>query len=130
MTVMSAILEGLAVPVVQAPMAGGPSTPALAAAVNRGGGLGFLAAGYLTTERLAEEIETLAGLTDRPFGVNLFVGGGDAADPARLEAYAQRLEADARRAGVALGAPRFDDDLFVDKLKLVRGRAVPVVSLT
>jgi nitronate monooxygenase len=130
MTVMSAILEGLAVPVVQAPMAGGPSTPALAAAVNRGGGLGFLAAGYLTTERLAQDIETLTGLTDRPFGVNLFVGGGDPADPARLEAYAQRLEADARRTGVALGEPRFDDDFFADKLELVRERAVPVVSFT
>jgi nitronate monooxygenase len=42
---MSAILEELAIPVVQAPMAGGPSTPALAAAVDRGGGRGCLAAG-------------------------------------------------------------------------------------
>ena len=32
-------------PIVQAPMAGGPSTPALAAAVSDAGGLGFLAAG-------------------------------------------------------------------------------------
>ena len=39
------VLAGLTAPVVQAPMAGGPSTPELAAAVNRGGGLGFLAAG-------------------------------------------------------------------------------------
>jgi nitronate monooxygenase len=127
---MSMILSGLAVPVVQAPMAGGPSTPALAAAVNRGGGLGFLAAGYLTTERIAEDIETLSGLTDRPFGVNLFVGGDDAADPAQVRAYAQRLAADAQRAGVRLGEPRFDDDSFADKLQLVRTRAVPVVSFT
>jgi nitronate monooxygenase len=102
---MSAILQELPVPVVQAPMAGGPSTPALAAAVNRGGGLGFLAAGYLTAGRLAQDIETLSGLTDRPFGVNVFVGAGDAADPARLHAYAQRLEADAQRAATATDAP-------------------------
>jgi nitronate monooxygenase len=127
---MSAILAELTVPVVQAPMAGGPSTPALAAAVNRAGGLGFLAGGYLTSERLAEDIETLRGLTDRPFGVNLFVGGGDAAEPARLQAYAQRLAAEARRAGVALGEPRFDDDFFADKLELVRDHALPVVSFT
>jgi nitronate monooxygenase len=127
---MSAILHELAVPVVQAPMAGGPSTPALAAAVNRGGGLGFLAAGYLTPQRLAEDIDALTGLTDRPFGANLFVGGGDATDPARLQAYAQRLEADARSAGVQLGEPRFDDDFFADKLELVRERALPVVSFT
>jgi nitronate monooxygenase len=130
MGLMSAILEELAIPVVQAPMAGGPSTPALAAAVNRGGGLGFLAAGYLTAQRLSDDIETLLGLTDGPFGVNVFVGGGDAADPARVQAYAQRLAAAAQRAGVRLGEPRFDDDFFADKLKVVRERAVPVVSFT
>ena len=127
---VSAILEQLAIPVVQAPMAGGPSTPALAAAVNRAGGLGFLAAGYLTAQRLSDDIDALLGLTGRPFGVNVFVGGGDAADPARVQAYAQRLAADARRAGVQLGEPRFDDDFFADKLALVRERAVPVVSFT
>ena len=42
------ILGQLAVPIIQAPMAGGPSTPALAAAVSEAGGLGFLGAGYLT----------------------------------------------------------------------------------
>jgi nitronate monooxygenase len=127
---MSAILEELMIPVVQAPMAGGPSTPALAAAVNRAGGLGFLAAGYLTTERLTADIETLLGLTDRPFGVNLFVGGGYAADPARVQKYALRLAADALRTGVRLGEPRFDDDSFADKLELVCDRGVPVVSFT
>jgi nitronate monooxygenase len=38
------ILDRIDVPIVQAPMAGGPSTPALAAAVSNAGGLGFLAA--------------------------------------------------------------------------------------
>ena len=127
---MTTILEGLALPIVQAPMAGGPSTPELAAAVNRGGGLGFLAAGYLTAQRLADDIETLLGLTGKPFGVNLFVGGDDAADPATVQAYAQRLAADARRAGVHLGEPRFDDDAFADKLAVLRERAVSVVSFT
>jgi nitronate monooxygenase len=127
---MSAILAGLEVPVVQAPMAGGPSTPALAAAVNRGGGLGFLAAGYLTPERVRADIETVRGLTDRPFGVNLFVGGGDAADPARVQAYAERLTGEAQIAGVALGEPRFDDDWLPDKLAIVRQSTVAVVSFT
>ena len=47
-----------------------------------------------------------------------------------MVAYAQRLAADADRAGVRLGEPRFDDDSFADKLALVRERAVPVVSFT
>jgi nitronate monooxygenase len=40
------VLDQLEVPIVQAPLAGGPSTPELAAAVSDAGGLGFLAAGY------------------------------------------------------------------------------------
>ncbi|HBH56015.1 MAG TPA: 2-nitropropane dioxygenase, partial [Kocuria sp.] len=65
-------LTTLPVPVVQAPMAGGPSTPALAVAVARAGGLGMLAAGYKSTEAMAEEAREVAAHTDR-FGVNLFV---------------------------------------------------------
>ena len=37
-------------PVVLAPLAGGPSTPELAAAVANAGGLGFVAAGYLDVQ--------------------------------------------------------------------------------
>ena len=55
------ILAALRAPIVLAPMAGGPSTPALAAAVNRGGGLGFLAAGYLRPERLGCRHRACAG---------------------------------------------------------------------
>ncbi|MFZ0089386.1 MAG: nitronate monooxygenase [Solirubrobacteraceae bacterium] len=124
------ILAGLAAPIVQAPLAGGPSTPALAAAVNRGGGLGFLAAGYLSPERLAQDIETTRHLITGGFGVNVFVTGGQRADPHRVRAYAERLDAEARRAGVALGEPRFDDDAFAEKIDLLCKRAVAVVSFT
>jgi nitronate monooxygenase len=48
------ILGRLAVPIVLAPLAGGPSTPELTAAVSEAGGLGFLAAGYLAASTLAE----------------------------------------------------------------------------
>lgn len=37
-------------------MAGGPSTPELAAAVTNAGGLGFLAAGYRTGSDMAEQV--------------------------------------------------------------------------
>ena len=52
-------LSDLAVPIIGAPMAGGPGTPALAAAVSNAGGLGFLAAGYLTAEKFADGISPL-----------------------------------------------------------------------
>ena len=106
---MSAVLDSLKLPIVLAPMAGGPSTPALAIAVSRAGGLGFLAAGYLTPERLADDVATVRGTT---VGVTLFVGGGSPADPALLAAYSAELASESERAGVALGTPRFDDDAF------------------
>ena len=126
----STILSSLTVPIVQAPMAGGPSTPALAAAVNRAVGLGFLAAGYLTPERLAADLDALRDVSDRSFGVNVFVGGGQPADPEQINAYAGRLAREARDAGVALGTPRFDDDAFEAKIHLLGERSVPVVSFT
>lgn len=69
------MLDRLEVPVIAAPMAGGASTPRLVAEVARAGGLGFLAAGYLSVEAVAEQVTATTGLTDRPFGVNLFVPG-------------------------------------------------------
>jgi nitronate monooxygenase len=59
-------------------MAGGPSTPELAAAVTDAGGLGTLAGAYLTPEQLREEGRHLRALTRGPFGANLFAGGYDA----------------------------------------------------
>lgn len=54
------IPDGLSVPIVLAPMAGGPSTVELAVAVSEAGGLGFLAAGYKTAATVRTEIEESA----------------------------------------------------------------------
>jgi NAD(P)H-dependent flavin oxidoreductase YrpB (nitropropane dioxygenase family) len=62
-------LGDLRYPLVLAPLAGGPSTPELAAAVCEAGGLGFLACGYLTGADTAEQIARTRTLTDRPSGV-------------------------------------------------------------
>ena len=111
-------------------MAGGPSTPELAAAVNRAGGLGFLAAGYLTPERLGQDLDSLSRLSDAPFGVNVFAPAGGPADPDTVAAFARRLEPLADAAGVALGEPRFDDDALEAKLALLTERPPAVVSFT
>lgn len=123
------MLDRLAVPVVLAPMAGGPSTPALAAAVTAAGGLGFLAAGYLTPERLVADVAEARRLTDGPLGVNVFSAPGPA-DPAEVAAYAARLAPFAARHGVALGAPAHDDDGLAAKVALLRELPVEVVSFT
>lgn len=116
--------------VVLAPLAGGPSTPELVAAVSNAGGLGFLAAGYLTAEAFAAQLARTRALTDAPFGVNLFVLERGAVDEQAVAAYAAELEPDARRLGVALGEPHFEDDELQAKLALVADAGVPVVSTT
>jgi nitronate monooxygenase len=114
-------------PIVQAPLAGGPSTPELAAAVSGAGGLGFLATGYLSADAAGEQVERLRALTDRPFGVNLFVPGAPSGD---YESFVERLRPDAARVGVEPGEPRFDDDDWDAKLELLAADPPAVVSFT
>ncbi|MCW2954242.1 MAG: 2-nitropropane dioxygenase [Conexibacter sp.] len=123
-------LDALAEPIVQAPMAGGPSTPALAAAVSDAGGLGFLAAGRRSPDALRADIAALRQLTDAPFGVNLFVPGADDADPTELAAYAAALSGEQERQGVAAGSAHHDDDGWEEKLALLLEARVAAVSFT
>lgn len=123
-------VRGLALPIVQAPLAGGPSTPRLAAAVAEAGGLGFLAAGYRTPGPLEDDIRELRALSAKPFGVNLFAPPGEPPDREGVESYAERLQAEAARFGVELGRPTHDDDHFEAKLEVVSRAQVDIVSFT
>ena len=60
------LVDRLQHPIVQAPLGGGPSTPALAAAVAEAGGLGFLAAGYKTVDAVRADLAAVRSLTTRP----------------------------------------------------------------
>jgi nitronate monooxygenase len=115
-------------PIVQAPLSGGGSTPALAAAVSGAGGLGFLAAGYTSGSDLDAAIVTTRDLTTAPFGVNLFVLEETSVDESALDAYRQTLTADAARLGATLGETRFDDDDLGAKLTVLEQARVAVVS--
>ncbi len=116
--------------IVLAPLAGGPSTPELAAAVSNAGGLGFLGGAYISTEQLAQQIAATRRLTSRPIGVNLFVLRDQPINRAAVGAYADELEPEARRLGTELGEPRFDDDDFDAKLDVILDAQVEVVSFT
>ena len=117
-------------PIVQAPLAGGPSTPALAAAVCDAGGLGLVAAGYKTAEAVREEIAAVRAATERPFGVNLFAPPGPVAGDAEVRRYADGLRGEVERYGVATGEPRHDDDDWAAKLAVVVEERMPIVSFT
>jgi nitronate monooxygenase len=120
---------GLRLPIVQAPMAGGPSTVELAAAVSEAGGLGFLAAGYKDPAAVREELRAARVLTGQRFGVNVFVPGPPG-DEAAVRRYAGELRAEAERWGVDLGEPRADDDAWEAKVAVLVEERVPVVSFT
>ncbi|RCG27090.1 nitronate monooxygenase [Sphaerisporangium album] len=123
-------LATLPYPIILAPLAGGPSTPELTAAVSDAGGLGFLAAGYRTARDVEADIAAVRARTGAPFGVNLFVPSPGPGDRAAVGAYAARLRDEADRSGVALGVPADDDDGWDEKLALVIAERVPVVSFT
>ena len=124
------VLDELDTPIVLAPLAGGPSTPELAAAVTEAGGLGFLGAGYLSADALRDRIRATSELTSGAIAVNVFVINGGPSDPAVYADYIAALAPEAERLGVELGQPRFDDDEFDAKLEVLLEDPVPVVSFT
>ncbi|MFF3157055.1 nitronate monooxygenase [Streptomyces sp. NPDC057910] len=118
-------------PIVQAPMAGGASGPALAAAVSEAGGLGFLAAGYKTADGMYQEIKQVRGLTSQPFGVNLFMPQEPHTDPAAIDVYRHQLAGEASWYETPLGdTDSGGDDNYEAKLAILREDPVPVVSFT
>ncbi|MFD8837127.1 nitronate monooxygenase [Streptomyces griseofuscus] len=125
----SALTDLLAHPIVQAPMAGGVSGPELAAAVSEAGGLGFLAAGYKTADGVYQEIKRLRSLTDRPFGVNVFMPQPEYAESGAVEVYAHQLAGEAAWYETELGDPDSGrDDGYDAKLAVLLDDPVPVVS--
>jgi nitronate monooxygenase len=121
---------GATSPVVAAPMAGGPSTPAFVSAAADAGSLGFVAAGYLTAEALRDQIREVRTGTDL-FGVNVFAPNPAPVDRTAYAGYRDRLRAEGERYGVDLPAePVEDDDAWEDKVHLLATEPVPVVSFT
>ncbi|MFE0332305.1 nitronate monooxygenase [Streptomyces sp. NPDC058960] len=129
---MSTLLSDLGadLPFIAAPMAGGPSTPALVTSAAHAGGLGFLAGGYKTAQALAGQIHTTReeGVV---FGVNLFAPNPVPVSRETYRRYAQRVQAEADRCGLTLPEePVEDDDHWTDKIDLLTSSPVPWVSFT
>ena len=93
----------LRLPLIQAPMAGGATTPELVAAVSNAGALGAFAAAILAPDALRAGVAKIRQLTDRPFSVNLFVLQSPQPAPAEI-ARANAVLAPFRTE-LGLGAP-------------------------
>ncbi|MGJ8525862.1 Nitronate monooxygenase [Halomonadaceae bacterium LMG 33818] len=85
-------LESLGVihAIVQSPMAGGATTPALVSAVSNAGALGSLAGSSLSPEEIVNTSRAIRALTERPFAINLFIQEVPAPSPDTV-AHAIRL---------------------------------------
>ena len=111
-------------------MAGGPSTPSLAAAVTNAGGLGFLAGGMLSATQLADAILATRGLASGAIGVNLFVPQPYRGDAQQFRAFAAAIAQEEENYHAQLGNPSHDDDDWVAKLDVVCDLRPEVVSFT
>jgi len=118
-------------PILQAPMAGGPTTAALVAAVSNAGGLGSLGAAYLSPEKLREQVGEIRALTDRPFNVNLFVPSPFEVDPERIQRANELLAPYREELGIrSPGMPASFEQDFGEQLEVVLEERVPVFSFT
>jgi nitronate monooxygenase len=122
---------GIEQPIVQAPMAGGPTTAELVAAVSNAGGLGSLGAAYLPAEKIREQLRKIRDLTERPFAVNLFVPVIFEADRERikranilLRPYREELEIEPPKEPISFA------EGFEEQLDAVLQEHVPVFSFT
>lgn len=121
---------GIEHPIIQAPMAGGPTTPELAAAVSNAGGLGSIGAGYMSPEDMESCIKKIHSLTDKPFSVNLFTLE-DTPNVVPSEKVMKKLGDIAKEVGTA--APRgagIAKIPFDDQLGVIMDQEVPVFSFT
>jgi nitronate monooxygenase len=121
---------GMSIPLVAAPMSGGPTTPAMVSAATRAGALGMLAAGYKTVEAVEAELEEVRA-EGIPFGINLFAPNPLPVDPDSYRTYAAIVQRDADQFGLTLPVePIEDDDRFDEKIALLLDDPVPMVSFT
>lgn len=124
-------LTTLAAPIVGAPMAGGPSTPQLTAAISAAGGLGILAGAYLSPDDLRAQISEVRSITDAPFGVNLFVPEEIPFDAEAFGRFRERLLPLAQRFNVDLPETvDYTDDRFDEKVAVLLDEGIAAITFT
>lgn len=110
---------GITYPIIQAPMAGGITTPQLVAAVAAAGALGSFGAGYQSPADLRMAIRAVRQQTDRPFAVNLFTPELAPIDLAQIERIQAVMQPYRAELGIApppppsAYAPNFEEQIAV-----------------
>ncbi|CAM3863983.1 NAD(P)H-dependent flavin oxidoreductase [Mesobacillus zeae] len=126
---------GIDYPIIQAPMAGGVTTNELVAAVSNAGGLGMVGAGYLNPSQLSEQILSIREMTDKPFGVNLFVASTVHIDQKRINRSQKLLSPLAEQLGIEnnsapLPSQEEIDSTFRQHIDVLLKKGVRICSFT
>ena len=118
-------------PIMQAPMDGGPGAPELVATVANAGGLGTLAGGSMSPERLRAAIAEVRALTDRPFAINLAAASPGRIDPARMARACELLAPYRAELGLPPEPPEPPEPPdFDEQLDVILESQIPVLSFS
>ena len=121
----------ISLPIIQAPMAGGATTPELVAAVSNAGGLGSLGAGYMTANEIRLAVKKIRTLTNKPFSVNLFIPENHSATDEQIEQARKIVQTSCPELNFNVDsvkppyAPRFEEQMNV-----IVEEKIPVCSFT
>lgn len=115
-------------PIIQAGMAGGITTPELVATVANEGGLGTIGAGYMTPEALQRSIQQVKQLTKQPFAVNLFATNLQATSN-DLEPMQSALDVFRNRLGIHSGSSQVQvGDYLEEHIEILLEEKIPMIS--
>ncbi|KTD50859.1 NAD(P)H-dependent flavin oxidoreductase [Legionella quateirensis] len=122
---------GIQFPIIQAPMAGGSTTPELVAAVSNAGCLGSLAAGYLSPTEIRRELKTVRQLTNHPFAVNLFIPEPHQASPEHILQSCSAISQSCQELNVDIDpATALNIQSFDEQISVLVEENIPVFSFT
>ena len=116
-------------PIIQAPMAG-VTSPELVAACCEAGALGFIGAGYLNGQETQTFIQNVKKLTDKVFGVNLFVQEEPMIDINVLQKARMALQPIYDELGIESIPTVVSEELFAGQIQAIINENVPIVSFT
>lgn len=119
---------GIKLPIIQAGMAGGITTPDLVSEVSNAGGLGTLGAAYMKPGDIRDEIRKIREKTTNPYAVNLFsIKTQDSFE--RLEEVQAVLNPIRSRLGIPEGKLTYKNfDEFDEQLQVLLDEKVPIIS--
>lgn len=118
-------------PIFQAPMAG-VTTPELVAAVSNFGALGNIGAGYLSEKAVDQFITDIQLLTNKPFGINLFVPEEQHVTDEQINLAVTLMNKHLQELNIETNEiPDYRGmDQFERQIEVVLNRNVPVCSFT